>query len=145
MAGLDARRNVRHRLQPAGALAVHGAERHGVGDACPYLRHAARERAGAGLEHIAYTDLFCWTTSEVTDAFTRETCTGGVKPSVEVNLKPSLHPTTLTYRLFSSSFINVVRFALFRLSLSRRRLLLKHAICAYMLYDAAILSLVMLI
>lgn len=86
VAGLDARRNVRDRLQPAGALAVHCAERHRVGDACPHLRHPARERPRAGLEHVAYTDLFCG----------RATSGGRntkKKSTQEGSTPPSLHPT----------------------------------------------------
>lgn len=57
VAGLDARRHVSDGLQPAGALAVHRAEGHGVRYPRPHLRHAARERARARLQDVAHAYL----------------------------------------------------------------------------------------
>lgn len=54
---LDARRHVCHGLQPAGALAIHRAERDSVGDAGADLRDAARQSAGARLQDVAYANL----------------------------------------------------------------------------------------
>lgn len=57
VAGLDAGCHVSDCLQPARALPVDCAERHGVGDARAHLRDPARESAGPVLEDVAHADL----------------------------------------------------------------------------------------